>query len=136
MTATAATASWRSRPAAVRIAAAVVYLVLALAWIYAVVAHGDRRDSIGTGVEYSVLPLVYLALGAAMRSWWALLLPVATIVVALPAGENPAIEGDLDWVVFDPIALLPYALLATALGVWSGRALRRRRGGGALTPDP
>jgi hypothetical protein len=101
--------------------------VLALVWIYGVVAHGGRRESVGTGVEYSLIPLVYLLLGAAVASWWALLLPFVTILLALPAGRNPAIEGDLDWVFFDPVAMLPYALVTTAVGVWIGRARSSRR---------
>jgi uncharacterized membrane protein YfcA len=101
--------------------------VLALVWIYGVVDHGDRRERFGTALEDLVLPLMYLLLGAAIASWWALLLPFVTIVLALPAGRNYAIEGDLDWVAFDPVGVLPYALVGTAAGVWIGRRLASSR---------
>ncbi len=102
-----------------------LYVGLAVAWVYAVVANDDWRARVGPGIEFSVLPLVYLLLGAALASWWALLLPVVTIAIALPAGENPAISGDLDWVFFDPLSMLPYALVASALGVFVGRRVGR-----------
>jgi hypothetical protein len=105
--------------------AVVLYLVLASVWIYGVVANGDTRAHIGTGVEYTVLPLAYFLLATCIASWWAIVLPITTVLIALPAKENPRLDGDLDWVFFDPLAVLPYALIAVALGVLAGRRLSR-----------
>jgi hypothetical protein len=108
-----------------RSVALVLYLVLASVWIYGVVANGDARTHIGSGVEYTVLPLAYFVLAACIASWWAIILPVTTILIALPAKENPRLKGELDWVFFDPVAMLPYALIAVTLGVFAGRRLGR-----------
>ena len=104
--------------------------MLAFVWIYGVVNRGDWHDRIGYGIELPVVLVVYLVLAFFLARWWALLLPVATILVALPAGRNVHLDGDLEFVFFDPLYALPSAALGAAIGVLAGKAWLRRQAGG------
>jgi hypothetical protein len=100
----------------------VVYVVLAFVWIYGVVNRGDWHDRIGYGIELPVVLVVYLVLAFFLARWWALLLPVATILVALPAGRNVHLDGDLEFVFFDPL----YALAGWGRSVRGASPTERR----------
>ena len=69
-----------------RLAVAAVYLALMTAWVYGI---GNR-----TGFDsYDWLVWVVLAaqpaMGLLVGRWWALLLPVAVVVISVPAGLPP-----------------------------------------------
>lgn len=69
-----------------RLAFAAAYLVLMTAWVYGI---GNR-----TGFDsYDWLVWVVLAaqpaMGLLVGRWWALLLPVAVVVISVPAGLPP-----------------------------------------------
>lgn len=66
-----------------------------------------------------VLLLVgYVGGGLIIGRWWAtLLLPLLAILIAVPAGENPAYEGDIPWVSFIYVYLLPVWIGLVAVGV-------------------
>jgi hypothetical protein len=44
-------------------------------------------------------------------------LPILAILIALPAGENPAYEGDIPWVAFIYVYLLPVWIALVGLAV-------------------
>ena len=46
-----------------------------------------------------------------------MLLPLLAILIAIPAGENPAYEGDIPWVAFIYIYLLPVWIALVGIGV-------------------
>jgi len=105
-----------------------VYLALALVWIYALLDNPDVGDRVNRfGILLSVA-LVYALLGAAAANWWAVLLPLVTLLLALPAGSNPqGIGGDTDAVWIESLLELPWAVPAAAIGVLAGRFARRAR---------
>jgi len=91
-----------------------------------VVDHDDWRDRIGSGIELPILLAAYLVLAFFLASWWAILLPAITVLLALPAGRNVHLDGDLDFVFFDPLYALPSAAVGAALGTLAGKARLRR----------
>jgi hypothetical protein len=74
----------------------------------------------------ALLLLGYLGGGLVIGRWWAIaLLPLVAILIALPAGENPAVEGDIPWVVFIYVFLLPIWMGLVAIGVISHKLIAR-----------
>jgi hypothetical protein len=68
-----------------------------------------------------------VAVGLAVRRWWALLLPVAAVALAIPLGEPDPGEGEIDsWVIL--LFTLPVLVAGVALGLLGAAAWRRRLG--------
>ena len=78
-----------------------------------------------------VLLLVgYVGGGLVIGRWWAtMLLPLLAILLSLPAGENPAYVGDIPWVSFIYVYLLPLWIALVALGVGGHKLVSRLRFG-------
>jgi hypothetical protein len=103
----------------------VVYVAVAVAWTYGVLDRGTISEHIGYVAEAFGVLVVYAAFGFGLASWFALLLPVVTFLIELPANDNPALPGDVTWVPFDAIYFAPFALVGAALGVGVAKAARR-----------
>ncbi len=75
---------------------AVVYLALGSAFVYLIWNTIERFDAITARPVLAVVLglLAHAGFGFAIGSWWALLLPYALIVVALPAGFPPSDERE------------------------------------------
>ena len=101
------------------------YLALMAAWIY-----GFANTSVGEGDASAVFGLASLAAiqavaGLAVQHWWAVLLPIVPIVLAVPAGLPPAKGEPLPiWFSLTLFALPEAALVA--VGVFVARRRRVR----------
>jgi hypothetical protein len=106
-----------------RALAAVAYVAVAGLWIYGV---ADRGWDIPDMIVLAVLIVAQVAAGALLR-WWALLLPAAAVVLAIPAGYSDAdASGEIPiWisVLFGGIFALPLILA----GILTNSYLRRIR---------
>jgi hypothetical protein len=101
-----------------------IYLAGGLVWIYAVV---DRRGDVGNIWELVLVLAGSVAFGAAAARWWSIVLPLALIPLALPAGKVAG-TGDLDRAYEFPLLMAPGLMIAVALGVAASRFVRARRG--------
>jgi hypothetical protein len=118
----------------VRIVAALVYLTLGLAWVYAVV---DAKGHVGDGAVIAGLVAASLAVGAIVARWWALLLPLALVVLALPAGDQTEdAAGDIESTALVVSLSLTWLLPAVVLGIAGAWLVRRLRGRAPRRPAP
>jgi hypothetical protein len=74
----------------------------------------------------------YVGGGLVIGRWWAaLVVPLLAILIAVPAGENPAYDGDIPWVAFIYVYLAPVFVVVTGVGValskLGGRLRSKRR---------
>lgn len=112
------------------LALAAVYLSLSTLWIYGVLDRGLHEGSEVRG--WTLLALVALAhvpLGYASREWPALLLPIAVVFLAIPAGYPESRYGEPAPLWFGQILLVQaeIPLIAAGLGLRSLREGRRAR---------
>jgi hypothetical protein len=82
----------------------------------------DNTDRVDIGswqwVAMALLLIGFAGGGLAIGRWWAtLFFPVLAILLAIPAGENHAISGDIPWVAFIYVFLLPVWMALVAVGV-------------------
>jgi len=104
----------------------VAYLALAAVWIYWVLERqlfygSDAANWIGL----VCFGAVNLTAGVLMARWWALLLPVLGVIVALPAGYPDANKGEPLPIWFGLVVLSPVAFALIAVGVAAARHTRR-----------
>ncbi|HXV58694.1 MAG TPA: hypothetical protein VD704_12575 [Gaiellaceae bacterium] len=119
----------RGRPARF-LARAAVYLALSALWIYGILDRGLHEGSEARG--WAILALVALAhvpFGYASREWPALLLPIAVVLLAIPAGYPESRYGEPAPLWFGQILLVQVEipLLAAGLALRSLREGRRGR---------
>ena len=107
---------------------AVVYLAGSTLWIYGVLDTGllHGRPQIGWPVVAAV-GLAHVVFGFLIRDWLALLLPIAVVFLAVPAGYP---EWDYEpvplWISQTFLVIVEIPLIAVGLGL---RALGDRRRG-------
>jgi cytochrome c biogenesis protein CcdA len=66
----------------------------------------------------TLLLIGYFGGGLVIGKWWAsALLPILAVLIAFPAGENPAYGGDIPWVAFIYVFLIPLWMALVAIGV-------------------
>ena len=105
-------------PALVRILAVGVFLGGSAAAIYA-----PSAGSTAVGVlALAALLLFYVACGAAIGRWWAMLLPLLVVLIAIPSNADSDVPYWADYLFF---LAVPAALLL-GLGVLLGRIVRSR----------
>jgi hypothetical protein len=93
-------------------------------WIYAVV---DRRGDVGSVAELVAVFCFHALIGAVAGRWWAILLPLLLLPLALPAGSAPH-AGDVDR-VWEIVLLITYIwIAAVAVGVFVRKAATARLG--------
>ena len=62
--------------------------------------------------------------------WWAAaLLPILAVLIDFPAGESPAYTGDIPWVAFIYVFLLPLWMALVTAGVLAHKFVARLRAG-------
>jgi hypothetical protein len=107
-----------------------VYLGLSGVWVYGVLDTGVLEGNEVLGwMAVAVVLLAHVVFGFAIREWVAVLLPIAVVFIAIPAGYP---ESDFEpppvwfWQAF--LVLVEVPLVAIGLGL---RAGRERLSGGA-----
>ena len=99
---------------------AAVYLVLMTLWVYGVV---DRAEVDGYTWLVPLLVLAQIGVGFAVRRWWAVLLPLAVVLISVPAMDPPITPDNAEPfpIFFGLLFLIPIAVPMIALGVVAGR---------------
>jgi hypothetical protein len=109
-------------------AGALVYLALGSLWIYGVLDRGLLEDRGALGwLVVALVAVGHVAFGYVMREWAALLLPIALVLLAIPAGypESRYSEPAPLWYGQAFHALFEVVLIAFGLGLRSSAAARR-----------
>ena len=112
---------------------ALVYLALSVVWLYEIVDEGGFEGS-DTRV-FTILGLVlavHVAFGWFIREWEALLLPIALVFLAIPAGYPESQFGEPDLVWMGQVFMVVLEIPAIALGL----GLRTFYDGWRRTPWP
>jgi hypothetical protein len=65
-----------------------LYVVLVVGWTYGVLNDGTLSEHVGFGAEVAGAFVLYAAFGAGLASRWAVLLPLVTFLLELPAGDT------------------------------------------------
>ena len=112
----------------------VAALVLFTAFLGVAVYGIENTDRVNSGtwqwVETMLTLAGYLGCGVLIGRWWAtLVLPMLAILIALPAGENPAIGGDIPWVAFIYVFLAPLFVGVVGVGVVARKFAERLKYG-------
>jgi hypothetical protein len=109
----------------VQAAALVLYAAAALVWIYGVLDNDNVADHVGYWAAVAGTIVVYVVVAAALGRWWALVLPLVTFLLSLPAGDNPDRSGDVTWVPLYAVFFAPWAYAGILAGLLSARLARR-----------
>jgi hypothetical protein len=76
----------------------------------------------------ALLLTTYVGGGLVIGRWWAAaLLPILAVLIAFPAGENPAYTGDIPWVAFIYVFLIPLWMALVTVGVLAHKLFARLR---------
>ena len=105
-------------PRKVDIAGLVLFTALLGLAVYGI--ENTERVNSGTWqwVDTALTLAGYFGCGVLIGRWWAaLVLPALAILIAVPAGENPAIDGDIPWVAFIYVFLAPLFVGLVGVGV-------------------
>jgi hypothetical protein len=97
-------------------ASALVYLALVAAFVYGIENNGPVAGALGWG-GVALLALVHLGTGLVGRSFRLALMPLAAIVVAVPAGLPDDVGGEPFPIWFGLVLFAPFGGLLIALGV-------------------
>ena len=104
------------------VAVVIGYLALMAVWIYWML---ERQLFYGSDtaswVVLACFAAVNLAAGVLLARWWALLLPVLAVTLALPAGYPAANKGEPFPIWFGLAVFSPIAFALIALGVVAAR---------------
>lgn len=111
----------RRDPRALRLAGIALYLCLALGWTYGILDREAWSANISFAAEVWVVLGIYFVLGAMLSSWAALILPLVTFLLQLPANEGPRVDGRDNWVPGDGLYFSPYALVGVVVGTVIGK---------------
>jgi hypothetical protein len=106
-----------------RLAGIALYFCLALGWTYGILDRETWAANSSFAAEVWIVLFVYLVLGAMLSSWAAVLLPVLTFLLQLPANEGPRVDGRDNWVPGDGLYFSPYALVGVVAGTLIGKRL-------------
>ena len=95
-------------------------------WVYVVV---DRTEIDGGLWVVPLLVLAQLAVGFAVRRWWAVLLPLVVVLISVPAMDPPITPDSAEPfpIFFSLLFALPVAVPMIALGVVLGKIRDGRR---------
>jgi hypothetical protein len=97
-----------------------LYVALMAAWIYGFAATSHGEGTTAGVIGLLLLAAIHLGAGLVVARWWAVLLPIGAIAVALPAG-TPDVGGEPFPIWFSLVLFaLPEAALV-ALGVLVAR---------------
>ncbi len=108
---------------------ALVYLGLSAVWIYGVVDRGRLEDSdAGLWAILGLAAFIHVVFGFGIREWPALLLPIAMLFLAIPAGYPESQYSEPGPVWFGQLVVIPAEITLIALGLGL-RALADRRAG-------
>jgi len=107
---------------------ALAYLAVSGVWVYGVLDTGvlDGREALGWSA-IAVVAMAHVAFGFAIREWAALLLPIAVVFLAIPAGYP---ESDFEpppiWMWQTFLVVIQVPLIAAGLGLRALTDGRRR----------
>lgn len=109
------------------VGAALAYLACMAVFAYAVAERqvGYGNDAANAAILAGVA-LLHLAAGLAVGRWWAVLLPAASVVIALPAGYPDANQGEPLPIWLGLALTAPVACVLIAAGVATWNLARRR----------
>jgi hypothetical protein len=113
---------------------ALLYLALSSVWLYGLLDQGrlEGGGDVGTWLFIGLVVAVHVGFGWAIREWAALLLPIALVFLAIPAGypESQFSEPGPVWLgqVFYVVLEIP--------AIAAGLALRTFYDGWRRTPWP
>jgi hypothetical protein len=110
---------------------AVGYLIVMTSWIYWLNAGHSIEDSWWT---VAPLAIVQIAVGYVIGRWWALLLPLALPVIALPAGYPESQYSEPAPLWFGMIYAAAFAIPFTLVGVFARRVIQRFSGASRGSP--
>jgi hypothetical protein len=108
--------------------AAAAYLIVMIVWIF-VVDSGrlESQESVGW-LAFGSLGLAHVVFGFAIGRWWALLLPLATVLLAVPAEFPESRWSEPPPVFFAMTFYAPFEMVLLALGLgnrwWTERTTR------------
>jgi hypothetical protein len=105
---------------------ALAYLAVMAAWVY-VVWKPDAEPSGVAGAAFWVGLLgLQVGVGFAAGTWWAILLPVLLVPIAVPAGYGEGVGQEVPiWLYL--VLWLPVAVVLVAVGVGLRKLVERRR---------
>lgn len=110
---------WRSVRFDLRSTVVLAYFLLMTAWIYGSADTG--RDDVWLA---PLVVLAQVALGFGVGRWWAPILPLALVLIAVPAGVPDSAEGEPLPLWFGLMFAEPFAVALVLIGV-----IARRLGG-------
>lgn len=118
-------------PRKVDVAALVLFTALLGVAVYGIENTNRVNSETWQWVDTMLTLAGYVGCGVLIGRWWAaLVLPMLAILIALPAHENAAIDGDIPWVAFIYVFLAPLFVGLVGIGVIGrklGVRLRARR---------
>jgi hypothetical protein len=100
------------------------YLAAIALWIYAIPRGGGTVETV---VVLAAVLVLHVLTGWGIGRWWALLLPVAAVLVAIPAGTPDVGYEPLPVWFGIAVFIAPPALVVVGLAVIARKAARRRR---------
>ena len=105
-----------------------VYLALSVVWIYGVLDQGSLEGSDARlWAVLGVLAAAHVAFGFGIREWPALLLPIAVLLLAIPAGYPESQFSEPLPVWFGQLVMAPFETLLIAAGLGIRAFADRRR---------
>lgn len=108
--------------AGARLTATILYMGVLLGYAY----WRSRVDDVpGAAVELAVIMVPSFLLGLALRSWWALLAPLAVVALVWVTLEGVGRPGRLDLLAYMVFLTVPPVWLAAGLGVVASRVAER-----------
>ena len=112
---------------------ALVYLALSVVWLYEIVDEGGFEGSdVRVFTILGFVLAVHVAFGWFIREWAALLLPIALVFLAIPAGYPESQFGEPGLVWMGQVFMVVLEIPAIALGL----GLRTFYDGWRRTPWP
>lgn len=105
-----------------------LFVALTAVNVYAIENTARVNSSFWGWCDTALTVIALVGGGLLVARWWAvLLLPLLAVLIAVPAGENHAIAGDIPWVAFLYVFLFPLWAGLVALGVAARKLAGRRR---------
>lgn len=108
-----------------QLAVATCYLALMSMWVYGVI---DRYES-GVPLLLPVVAIIQVAVGFASGRWYASLLPLAAVLISVPAGYPPFDGGEPLPLWFGLSVALVVAIPLVVVGIVARKISEWRRAG-------